>query len=221
MAERGEQTLAYGPMKPVGLTDPRTGKRPYAVVQLRREDTAGTAYNLVGFQTRMTQPEQRRVFALIPALANARFERFGSVHRNTFVNAPRVLDDALALRALPGVYLAGQITGVEGYAESAACGLCVGVMLAERLDGRPGEAPPRSTALGALLAYVRTERPDFQPSNVVWSMFPELQAKRRMGRKDRREALAQRALEDLRSWCGARSEAAAPAESPALLAQEA
>jgi methylenetetrahydrofolate--tRNA-(uracil-5-)-methyltransferase len=209
MAERGPETLSFGPMKPVGLTDPRTGRRPFAVVQLRREDQDGTAYNLVGFQTRMTQPEQRRVFALIPGLERARFERFGSVHRNTFVNSPQVLDEALALRAMPGVHLAGQITGVEGYAESAACGLCVGVMLAERVSGLPGLPPPPTTALGALLGHLRTPRPDFQPSNVVWSMFPPLPSTRRMSRKDRREALAQRALEDLRGFAGC-SGASAP-----------
>jgi methylenetetrahydrofolate--tRNA-(uracil-5-)-methyltransferase len=206
MAERGPETLSYGPMKPVGLTDPRTGRRPFAVVQLRREDAEGTAYNLVGFQTRMTQAEQRRVFGLIPGLAHARYERFGSVHRNTFVNAPQVLDETLALRARPGVYLAGQLTGVEGYAESAACGLCVGVMLAERCLGLPALPPPPATALGALLGHLRTPRPDFQPSNVVWSMFPPAEmpasSRRRMGRRERREALAQRALDDLRSWSG-------------------
>jgi len=202
MAERGPETLAFGPMKPVGLVDPRSGRRPFAVVQLRREDQAGTAYNMVGFQTRMMQSEQRRVFGLIPGLAHARFERFGSVHRNTFVDAPRVLDETLALRALPGVYLAGQITGVEGYAESAACGLCVGVMLAQRLRGWTVRPPEPTTALGALLAHLRTPRPDFQPSNVVWSMFPPLSDTRRMGRKQRREALALRALEALSGFTG-------------------
>jgi methylenetetrahydrofolate--tRNA-(uracil-5-)-methyltransferase len=215
MAERGLQTLSFGPMKPVGLTDPRTGRRPFAVVQLRREDQDGSAYNLVGFQTRMTQSEQRRVFALIPGLTHARFERFGSVHRNTFVNSPQVLDEALALRALPGVHLAGQITGVEGYAESAACGLCVGVMLAERVRGLPGLPPPATTALGALLGHLRTPRPDFQPSNVVWSMFPPLPGPRRMGRKDRRDALARRALEDLRNWSGSAAARAPGGELPA------
>ena len=203
MAERGPQTLAFGPMKPVGLVDPRTGRRPYAVVQLRREDEAGTAYNLVGFQTRMLQAEQRRVFGMIPALAQACFERFGSIHRNTFVRAPEVLDENLALRALPGVYLAGQITGVEGYVESAACGLCVGASLAARVRGEVADLPPETTALGALLSHLRKPVADFQPSNVVWSMFPPLDApptegkRRRVGRRERREALAARALEDL------------------------
>ncbi|MFI5307771.1 MAG: methylenetetrahydrofolate--tRNA-(uracil(54)-C(5))-methyltransferase (FADH(2)-oxidizing) TrmFO [Polyangiales bacterium] len=200
LAERGVDTLAFGPMKPVGLLDPRTGKRPHAVVQLRREDGEGTAYNLVGFQTRMTQPEQRRVLALIPGLERARFERFGSVHRNTFVNAPEVLDDALQAHALPGVYLAGQITGVEGYVESAACGMCVGLMLAARLQGRAASPPPPTTALGALLSHLRRPSSDFQPSNVVFSMFAPLSGSSPRRRKDRREALASRALEDVREW---------------------
>ncbi|HEX2676131.1 MAG TPA: methylenetetrahydrofolate--tRNA-(uracil(54)-C(5))-methyltransferase (FADH(2)-oxidizing) TrmFO, partial [Polyangiales bacterium] len=142
MAERGPRTLSFGPMKPVGLTDPRTGRWAHAVVQLRREDADGSAYNLVGFQTRMTQPEQKRVFAMIPALANARYERFGSVHRNTFVNAPRVLAEDLSLRAAPGVHLAGQICGVEGYVESAASGLCLGIVLAGRALGADLPLPP-------------------------------------------------------------------------------
>ena len=203
MAERGRQTLAFGPMKPVGLTDPKTGKRPAAVVQLRHEDAAGTAFNLVGFQTRMTHGEQKRVFAMIPGLENARFERFGTIHRNTFVCAPRVLDDRLQLRARPGVYLAGQITGVEGYVESAACGLAVGLMLAAERAGCSVPAPPVTTALGALLAYLRTPREDFQPSNVVWSMFPplaEATPRGRRGRKARREAHVERALRDLAGW---------------------
>ena len=218
MAERGRQTLSFGPMKPVGLTDPRTGRRPHAVVQLRREDQAGTAYNLVGFQTRMVQAEQRRVFGLIPGLAGAAFERFGSVHRNTFVNAPVVLDETLALRALPGVYLAGQITGVEGYVESAACGLCLGATLGERLSGRDASPPPASTALGSLLAHLRTPRDDFQPSNVVWSMFPELvsDARGRRGRKERREALAARALADLETWSAAKPTWRGARERPAV-----
>jgi methylenetetrahydrofolate--tRNA-(uracil-5-)-methyltransferase len=195
MAERGVRTLAFGPMKPVGLTDPRTGRWPYAVVQLRREDEEGTAYNLVGFQTRMTQPEQKRVFALIPALRNARFERFGTVHRNTFVNAPRVLDETLALCAAPGVHLAGQVCGVEGYVESAASGLCMGLMLA----GAP--RPPRETALGSLLSHLSREVEDFQPSNVVWSMFPAMpEDRRRLGKRERHAKIAARALVALDPW---------------------
>jgi methylenetetrahydrofolate--tRNA-(uracil-5-)-methyltransferase len=195
MAARGVRTLAFGPMKPVGLINPRTGKRPYAVVQLRREDLAGTAWNIVGFQTRMRHPEQKRVFALIPGLREARFERFGSVHRNTFVNAPVVLDHNLMLRALPEVYLAGQITGVEGYLESAAIGLCLGIILAT------GKSPPPSTtAFGALWAYLSRDGGDFQPSNITWNMFAPLEGATEKNRQVRREALVSRALESLDGW---------------------
>jgi len=209
MAERGRETLRFGPLKPVGLTDPRTGRWPYACVQLRMEDPEGTAYNLVGFQTRMTWPEQRRVFGLIPGLAQAEYPRFGSVHRNTFVDAPNALDEALALRALPGVYLAGQITGVEGYVESGACGFVLGVTLAQRLRGEAVTPPPATTALGALLSHLRPETPrggpGFQPSNVVWSMFPALPARegKRLQKRDRYQALADRALVDLEPWLDA------------------
>jgi methylenetetrahydrofolate--tRNA-(uracil-5-)-methyltransferase len=199
MADRGPQTLAFGPMKPVGLTDPRTGKRPHAVVQLRREDAAGTAYNLVGFQTRMKQPEQRRVFGLIPGLAQARFERYGTVHRNTFVNAPKVLAGDLSLVASPGVYVAGQICGVEGYVESAASGLCLGIALAAQLRGEASPAPPRTSALGSLLSHLSRPNDDFQPSNVVFSMFPAYEG-RRLGKRERHLALAERALSDLDPW---------------------
>ena len=215
MAERGPQTLAFGPMKPVGLKDPRTGKRPHAVVQLRQEDAAGTAYNLVGFQTRMKWPEQKRIFQMIPGLQEAEFLRYGSVHRNTFVDSPRVLDDELQLRARPGVYLAGQLSGVEGYVESAAAGLIVGARLASKLLAETSAPlPPPETALGALARHLRTERDDFQPSNVVWSMFPPLPevdkstipktAGRRRRKVDfkraRREAGAERALAALGPW---------------------
>lgn len=199
LAERGVDTLAFGPMKPTGLVDPRTGRRPHAVVQLRQEDREATCWNLVGFQTRMTVAEQRRVFPLIPGLEGARFERYGSVHRNTFVNAPSVLNQDLSLRTLDGVYLAGQITGVEGYVESAACGLCLGIRLAAELRGEAAEPPPLTTALGALLGHLKRENPDFQPSNVNWSMFPPLEPKL-SSRRRRREALAERALADLATW---------------------
>ena len=202
MAERGPRTLAFGPMKPVGLTDPRTGRWPHAVVQLRPEDAQLTAYNMVGFQTRMKFPEQKRVFALIPGLESAEFLRFGSVHRNTFIHAPLALDDGYQLAALPGVYLAGQITGVEGYVESAASGLCIGIMLGEHLAGRSSSAPPPTTALGALLGHLRRPNDRFQPSNVVWSMFAPIDlpptAQRNKG--ERRKSLVERALRDLESW---------------------
>ncbi|MCA9604921.1 MAG: methylenetetrahydrofolate--tRNA-(uracil(54)-C(5))-methyltransferase (FADH(2)-oxidizing) TrmFO [Myxococcales bacterium] len=200
MAERGVQTLAFGPMKPVGLTDPRTGERPHAVVQLRQEDKHASAYNLVGFQTRMKHPEQKRVFRMIPGLENAEFERLGSVHRNTYVDAPRVLDDELALRALPGVHLAGQISGVEGYVESAACGLVLGTMLAEKARGAAPFLPPETTALGGLVRHLRDEAKDFAPSNVVWSMVPPLPGRKIHKRRPRREKLAARALADLEPW---------------------
>jgi methylenetetrahydrofolate--tRNA-(uracil-5-)-methyltransferase len=200
MAARGIKTLAFGPMKPVGLIDPRSGKRPYAVVQLRREDTAGTAWNLVGFQTRMRPSEQKRVFSLIPGLQAARFERFGSVHRNTFVRAPQVLDRSLALRALPEVYLAGQLTGVEGYVESSAIGLCLGIMLATKWTGFPIDPPADTTALGALWGYLQREQKDFQPSNITWSMFAPLEGAPEKNRIARREALVRRALDEVAKW---------------------
>lgn len=199
MAGRGRETLAHGPMKPVGLVDPRTGQRPYAVVQLRQENKDATAWNLVGFQTRMTFPEQKRVFRMIPGLENATFERFGTVHRNTFVHGPAVLDEMLSLRALPGVHLAGQITGVEGYVESAACGLTLGLLLADRLAGRDVLPPPETTALGALLRHVTRPHPDYQPSNIIWGMFPALAGKK-LRKRQRREAMAERALRDLNAW---------------------
>ncbi|MEY4576427.1 MAG: hypothetical protein RL701_1130 [Pseudomonadota bacterium] len=222
MAERGLRTLAFGPMKPVGLVDPRTGRRPYAVVQLRCEDAGQTAYNLVGFQTRMTQPEQRRVLGMIPGLANAKYERYGTVHRNTFVDAPRVLGDDLALRALPGVYVAGQLSGVEGYVESAACGLWVGLLLAGQLTGTPLPTPPATTALGALLSHLRRPDARFQPSNVVFSMFPEMAApKGRRGKRERHLALAERALTDLDPWLVAIGKPRDPELTPLMAAEPA
>ncbi|MCS6856859.1 MAG: methylenetetrahydrofolate--tRNA-(uracil(54)-C(5))-methyltransferase (FADH(2)-oxidizing) TrmFO [Sandaracinaceae bacterium] len=203
MAERGVYTLAFGPLKPVGLMDPRTGRRPFAVVQLRPEDEECSAYNIVGFQTRMKQPEQRRVFSMIPGLEKAEFLRYGSVHRNTFVNAPLVLDDTLAIRSMPGVHLAGQITGVEGYVESAAIGLIVGLALARELkEGVPflESLPPPTTALGSLYRYLRCRRPEFQPSNVVFSMFPPLGERGPRDKRWRGLALAERALRDLEGW---------------------
>jgi methylenetetrahydrofolate--tRNA-(uracil-5-)-methyltransferase len=202
MASRGPKTLSFGPMKPAGLTDPRTGRWPGAVVQLRPEDHEGSAYNMVGFQTRMKFPEQKRVFALIPGLENAEFQRFGSVHRNTFVNSPVALDDQYQLRAAPGLYLAGQISGVEGYVESAACGLAIGMLLAARLADRPAAPPPRTSALGTLLGHLRKPDKNFQPTNVIWGMFPALEPNpaydRDKGKK--RELMIERALTDLESW---------------------
>ncbi len=200
MAERGLQTLAFGPMKPVGLEDPRTGERPHAVVQLRQENRHATAFNLVGFQTRLKWPEQKRVLRMIPGLEEAEFERLGSVHRNTYVDSPRALDDDLALKSRPGVYLAGQVSGVEGYLESAAGGLVLATMLARKLRGETFLLPPETTALGGLIRHLRDEQKDFSPSNVVWSMMPPLPGRKIRKRRPRREKLAARALADLTPW---------------------
>jgi methylenetetrahydrofolate--tRNA-(uracil-5-)-methyltransferase len=207
MAERGEMTLAFGPMKPVGLTDPRTGRWPFAVVQLRKEDEAGTAYNLVGFQSRMTWPEQERIFRSIPGLENAEFMRLGAVHRNTFLNAPRLLDDTLRLKGDPGLYFAGQITGTEGYVESAAGGLLVALILEDRLNGREPLLPPPATALGGILAQLRRNQDDYQPSNITFSHLPPFTAngEARLRKQARYEALARRALSELDDWLAARS----------------
>jgi methylenetetrahydrofolate--tRNA-(uracil-5-)-methyltransferase len=204
MAERGLAVLRYGPMKPVGLEDPRTGRRPHAVVQLRREDVAGTAWNLVGFQTRLTWPEQRRVFrTFVPGLANAEFVRLGQVHRNTFVDAPRVLAPDLSLRAAPHLFLAGQITGVEGYVESTASGLTAARSVLDRLAGRPFRAPPAGTAIGALHRHVTGEAHPpgtaFQPTNVVFALFPPLPGRHR-GKEARRAAHVERARREILEW---------------------
>lgn len=199
MAERGLQTLAFGPMKPVGLVDPRTSERPHAVVQLRQEDKHGSAYNLVGFQTRMKWPDQKRVFRMIPGLESAEFARLGSVHRNTYVDSPRALGDDLSLKNAPGVYLAGQVAGVEGYVESAACGLVLGVMIA-RDDT---SLPPETTALGGLVRHLRDHDKSFAPSNVMWSMVPPLPGRKIRKRRIRRTKLAERALADLDAWLDA------------------
>ena len=195
MAERGEDTLRFGPLKPVGLTDPASGKRPYAVVQLRRENAAATAYNLVGFQTRLTWPAQKAAFGKLPGLANAEWLRLGVMHRNTFVDSPRVLRPDLALRNAPNVFLAGQVTGSEGYVEAAATGIVASRNACRRLagDDRPF-LPPPTTAIGALCAYLRDETSkDFQPQNVTFAYFAPLDEHVR-DKKARRRALAERAL---------------------------
>jgi len=199
MAERGRLTLCFGPLKPVGLPNPRTGEEAFAVVQLRAENAEKTAFNLVGFQTKLKYPEQERVFRMIPGLENAEFLRLGSIHRNTYVDAPEALTEELELKARPGVYLAGQITGVEGYLESAACGLWVGLMLAAKLHGKALAPPPDTTVLGALLGHLR--RPpakSFQPSNAHFGLMPELN--RRAGKKIRKELYGQRAREAFAAW---------------------
>ena len=202
MAERGEATLSFGPMKPVGLVDPKTGKRPYAVVQLRQEDEAATAYNLVGFQTRMKYGEQARVFRTIPGLEEAEFLRLGSVHRNTFIDAPELLDGTMQLKALPGVYLAGQVAGVEGYVESAAAGLLVAMILGARTRGAEPVLPPPTTALGGILTHL-SRKPlagaKYQPSNITWALVEPLapQGGKKMKKRDRYDLLAERGLKDI------------------------
>ena len=193
MAERGDMTLAFGPLKPVGLVDPRTGRQPYAVVQLRAENRDKTAMNLVGFQTKLTYPEQKRVFRMIPGLEEAEFLRLGSIHRNTYVQAPEVLTEDLQLKSRPKTYLAGQISGVEGYLESAATGLWLGLALAGRIG-----LPPTETALGALLGHLRTPAKHFQPSNVHFGLMPALN--RKAPKKKRKELYAQRAREVWARW---------------------
>jgi methylenetetrahydrofolate--tRNA-(uracil-5-)-methyltransferase len=218
MAERGLEVLAHGPMKPVGLEDPRTGRRPHAVVQLRREDVAGTAYNLVGFQTRLTWPEQRRIFReLLPGLARAEFLRLGQIHRNTFLEAPRVLAPDLSVRARPHLFLAGQITGVEGYVESAACGLLAARAVLDRLAGRPFRAPPAATAMGALHRHLTgAAHPpgyEYQPTNVVFALFPPL-AGRHRGKVARKEAYAERARKEIEPWLSPEPPTASPSPPP-------
>lgn len=209
MASRGERTLAFGPMKPIGLTDPRTGRRPYAVVQLRPEDQAMTAYNLVGFQTRMTYGDQARVLRMIPGLEQAEILRYGSVHRNTFVDAPRALDGRMQLRARPHVFLAGQLTGVEGYVESAAGGLLCAVMLAQSLLGHEVAPPPETTALGGIRTHLRREAERFQPSNITWACLPP-PPDRRLRKQERYQRMADRALADLDAWLRSAPLARAP-----------
>ncbi len=199
MARRGRDTLSFGPMRPVGLIDPRTGSRPFAVVQLRQDDTAGTLYNIVGFQTKMTYPEQRRVFRMIPGLGAAEFVRLGSLHRNTFVNSPELLLPTLQLRAAPRLFLAGQIVGVEGYVESAAAGLLAGINAARLLAGEPMVAPPATTSYGALLGYITHQsRRDFQPMNANYGLFPPLAG--RVRGREKKLALAERAIRDFTAW---------------------
>jgi len=200
LAERGEMTLAFGPMKPVGLPDPRTGRDPFAVVQLRQDDRHANLYNLVGFQTKLTYPEQERIFRTIPGLENVSFARLGSMHRNTFINAPACLSETLQLKQAQNVFFAGQITGVEGYVESAASGFLAGIFAAAYHQGNSIQPPPPTTALGALLSYPVNASPEgFQPMNITYGLFPELEQRIRK-RRDRRQALADRALADLETW---------------------
>lgn len=208
MAERGPRTLTFGPMKPVGLTDPRTGRRPYAVVQLRQDNKLGTLYNMVGFQTKMKHAEQVRIFRMIPGLENAQFARLGGIHRNTFLNSPKLLDRQLRLKAMPRLRFAGQVTGVEGYVESTAIGLLAGRMAAaQRLD-REQSPPPPITALGALHSHITggADAKTFQPMNVNFGLFPPPPEDVR--KDERKRFLSRRALAALADWMQAEKAAA-------------
>jgi methylenetetrahydrofolate--tRNA-(uracil-5-)-methyltransferase len=221
MAHRGVDTLRFGPMKPVGLVDPKTGRQPYAVVQLRQDDIAGDHYSLVGFQTQLKWGEQERVLRLIPGLEHAEFVRFGMVHRNTYVNGPAVLAETWQVRTRPSLFLAGQMSGVEGYVESAASGLLAGLNAAALAKGEPVAAAPRTTAIGALAYYVSHANPaHYEPSNITFGIMPDLapgtlpgkQAKNKPAKK---QAIAERALADLQSWLNGRTSQRLPAVHPA------
>jgi methylenetetrahydrofolate--tRNA-(uracil-5-)-methyltransferase len=200
MARRGRETLRFGPLKPVGLRDPRTGREAWAVVQLRREDRAGQMWNIVGFQTRLRIPEQQRIVRMIPGLQNAEFLRFGSIHRNSYINTPAVLSPHLSLRDDARVLFAGQITGVEGYTESGATGLLAGVNLARLIDGADPVIPPPTTMLGGLYRYLReADSAHFQPMNANFGLLDDL-GERVRDKRRKRELLAERALRDMRRW---------------------
>jgi len=206
MAERGVDTLRYGPMKPVGLDDPRTGRWPYAVVQLRQDNALGTLWNMVGFQTKLKYAEQVRVFRMIPGLQNAEFARLGGLHRNTFIQSPKLLDGSLRLKSRPNIRFAGQITGCEGYVESAAVGLLAGRFAAAELAGATLAPPPPETALGALLGHITggAEADTYQPMNVNFGLFPPLALTGKSKKADRKAMMAARAREALQSWQAAR-----------------
>jgi len=199
LADRGPQTLAFGPLKPVGLSHPETHERYHAVVQLRRENKEGTAYNLVGFQTKLMYPEQRRIFSMIPGLEHAEFFRLGAIHRNTFINAPELLNGALSLKSHPDIFFAGQIVGVEGYVESSAMGLVASLSAMARLKGTALIPPPEETAIGALLNYVAGKEGNYQPMNINFGLFsgPEMRIR---DKKKRNQSIIRRALERQERW---------------------
>ncbi|MEP6829591.1 MAG: methylenetetrahydrofolate--tRNA-(uracil(54)-C(5))-methyltransferase (FADH(2)-oxidizing) TrmFO [Rhizomicrobium sp.] len=202
MAARGEETLRFGPMKPVGLQDPRSMSRPHAVVQLRQDNALGTLWNMVGFQTKLRHGEQAKVFRAIPGLEKAEFARLGGLHRNTFINSPRLLDAELRLKSQPHLRFAGQVTGVEGYVESAAIGLLAGRFAAAEARGNPAPPPPVTTAFGALLAHITggADAKTFQPMNVNFGLFPPLSQTKKIRGKDRKQAMSERALDELSAW---------------------
>jgi len=199
MAERGRETLAFGPLKPVGLVDPKTGKQPFAVVQLRQEDRFQTLFNLVGFQTRLKHEEQKKVFRMIPGLEKAEFVRLGSVHLNTFIDSPRLLTESLQLRSRSNLFFAGQITGVEGYMESTAVGLLSGINAHRYASGLPAIVPPPTTAMGALVRYItQSQALPFQPMNINFGLLPPVSGKNK--RRGRRLLLSERALKEMEAW---------------------
>lgn len=199
IARRGKETLLYGPMKPVGLTDPKTGKRPFAVVQLRKENKEGTLLSLVGFQTKLKYPEQKRIFRLIPALKDATFVRLGSIHRNTFIQSQKVLLPTLQLRKNPKIFFAGQITGVEGYVASAATGILAGINVSRLIKGLEPVIPPTETMLGGLINYITTEKDELQPMNPNFALLPDLPKKVRDKRK-RKQLKAERAINKMKEF---------------------
>ncbi len=215
LARRGVDTLRFGPMRPVGFTDPRTGHRPYALVQLRAENLRTSSYNLVGFQNHLKFPEQKRILRLIPGLENAEFLRYGQIHRNTYINAPRLLSPDLSFRAHPQVFIAGQLSGVEGYVECIATGLLAGMALAHRVRQEQFTPPPRTTALGSLVHYVTHASPqNYQPANIAFDLLPPVESLPREVARDRRarhEKQCERALQDLQPWL----EGAAPVSQSA------
>jgi methylenetetrahydrofolate--tRNA-(uracil-5-)-methyltransferase len=204
LARRGYDTLRFGPMKPVGLTDPRTGKQPYAVVQLRTENLRFSSYNLVGFQNHLRFPEQKRILRMIPGLENAEFLRFGQIHRNTYINAPRTLAPDLSLRDASDIFIAGQLSGVEGYVECIATGLLAGLAMARRVRGESFAPPPRTTTLGSLVHYItRADSSNYQPANISFDLLPPLDGMPRAVARDRRacrQRRCERALADLERW---------------------
>jgi len=204
MAHRGRDTLRFGPMKPVGLVDPRTGREPHAAVQLRQDTLAGDHFSLVGFQTQIKWGDQARVLRLIPGLEQAEFVRFGMVHRNTYINGPTVLAETWQVRRRPSLFLAGQMSGVEGYVESAASGLLAGINAAAVAKGETTSAPPRTTAIGALAYYASHANPaHYEPSNITFGILQPLTGAPR-GKKQRNTALSERALDDLANWTSSR-----------------
>jgi methylenetetrahydrofolate--tRNA-(uracil-5-)-methyltransferase len=217
MARRGRQTLSFGPMKPVGIIDPRSGQRPFAVVQLRQDDREGRLYNMVGFQTKMTYPAQRQVLRMIPGLERAEFVRLGSLHRNTFIDSPRLLRPTLQLKSRDDLFMAGQMVGVEGYVESAAAGLLAAINVARLTNGVELVFPPPETALGSLVAYITdSSRRDFQPMNANYGLMPDLAV--RVRGREKKIQMGHRALKRLDEWIASNFVDPLASASPSIVA---